>query len=86
MPFTDIIGIKWYSEEEVKEAIGDIEKYMISLAYQKKGKKLVRVDINHLMIMDKLDKAFDVLEGCIEFDGDGVELKRKARGKDWGIE
>lgn len=45
------------SYEVKKEVIDDIEKILISLAYQKVKGKLIRVNINHLNVIKILKKG-----------------------------
>jgi len=46
---------KIFEKEKIKsynQALKDVEKKAISLAYQKKGKKLVRININHKKLFE----------------------------------
>jgi len=44
--------IKEKLNESYNQALKDVEKKAISLAYQKKGKKLVRININHKKLFE----------------------------------
>ena len=46
---------KIFEKEKIKsynQALKDVEKKAISLAYQKKGKKLIRININHKKLFE----------------------------------